>query len=625
MPDIKQKPKMDRPKILEVSRAPKEAGALLKEQYKSQQSGKRPSEKEPVQYAVNRIEKTAQNSMIFAAKAASGRLKHRKIKDKNYTAPKWEQDYYESKYNESENAPIRWGKQKPSKNDKSQSSYFEGSKGDSKIFSAEGNIRESPASFVRERGRQKLIEDKKQAEIRSRIAVKNAYSAVPVKQKAVDVKTGKALAYKAVPGERLTTPAAAAARQAKKATQQKAQKQMLKQAAIKAKKKAKIAVRQSVQIAKAAARAIAASAKAIIVVGGGPALLAGILLIVLIGAVAASPFGIFFSGEKTGPEAVPISAAVAEINHEFNGKMEEIQKGGSYDNIVINGTAADWPEVLAVFASKVAGAENGEAMDVVTIDRTRIDMLKTVFWDMTEISYTVEVIHFAGSEPDGSDGGTSYILHITITAKTAKEMSDFYGFTRHQESALDELLLERAMLSELAGKLSIISADASEVLKQLPAELSAERRAVIKAACSLVGKVNYFWGGKSLVLGWDSQWGQIQKVWADGSSSTGTWRPFGLDCSGFVDWAFYQASDGKYVIGHGGGTYSQHRYCTAINWGDALPGDLVFYPGDTHVGIVGGRDKNGNLLIIHCASSQNNVVITGASGFTVVVRPVYFS
>ena len=41
---------------------------------------------------------------------------------------------------------------------------------------------------------------------------------------------------------------------------------------------------------------------------------------------------------------------------------------------------------------------------------------------------------------------------------------------------------------------------------------------------------------------------------------------------------------------------------------------MVFYPGDSHVGIVGGWDEDGELLIIHCASSANNVVISGGMG-----------
>ncbi len=79
------------------------------------------------------------------------------------------------------------------------------------------------------------------------------------------------------------------------------------------------------------------------------------------------------------------------------------------------------------------------------------------------------------------------------------------------------------------------------------------------------------------------------------------------------------------IIGHGGGASAQHTYCTTISWDEALPGDLVFYPEDSHVGIVGGRDESGNLLIIHCASGYNNVVITGIEGFTSIGRPVYFS
>ena len=102
---------------------------------------------------------------------------------------------------------------------------------------------------------------------------------------------------------------------------------------------------------------------------------------------------------------------------------------------------------------------------------------------------------------------------------------------------------------------------------------------------------------KSLVLGWDSRWGQLRQVTAAGSSTTGTYRPYGLDCSGFVDWAFYNATGGSYIIGHGGGATMQHSYCTDISWSDAQPGDLVFFQGTmgavegiTHVGIYVGDD-----------------------------------
>ena len=105
---------------------------------------------------------------------------------------------------------------------------------------------------------------------------------------------------------------------------------------------------------------------------------------------------------------------------------------------------------------------------------------------------------------------------------------------------------------------------------------------------------------------------------------SGTIRPYGLDCSGFVDWVFYNVSDGAYVIGHGGGASAQHSYCTAITWAEARPGDLAFYPGDSHVGIICGFDESGEVRIIHCAKSADNVVVTGKSGFATVGRPNYY-
>ena len=74
--------------------------------------------------------------------------------------------------------------------------------------------------------------------------------------------------------------------------------------------------------------------------------------------------------------------------------------------------------------------------------------------------------------------------------------------------------------------------EVAEIMKKLPADLSEERKQVVLTAYQLWGKVNYFWGGKSLVLGWDSRWGTPMEVTAAGSSSSGTVRPFGLDCSG---------------------------------------------------------------------------------------------
>ncbi len=166
--------------------------------------------------------------------------------------------------------------------------------------------------------------------------------------------------------------------------------------------------------------------------------------------------------------------------------------------------------------------------------------------------------------------------------------------------------------------------EAMEVWERLPDDLSMERRMVVTYALALVDKVNYFWGGKSLVLGWDDRWGELAEVTAEGSDSTGTEQPYGLDCSGFVDWAFYNASGGEYVIGQGGGAMEQHANCVDIEWDEVQPGDLLFYPEDEHVGIAAGRDWLGRLLVVHCASGTGGVAISHRTGFRTAARPVWY-
>lgn len=413
------------------------------------------------------------------------------------------------------------------------------------------------------------------------------------------------------------------AQQAKALARRKARKEMVKKAGQRTKQAATKAGKATIRFAQAVGRVALAAVKGVLAVGGGVILLIVFLCLILVAAIAASPFGIFFAGGGS-QDGVPVSVAVAQVNYAYNETLEELQTAESYDDVVMEGTGADWVDVLAVFAVKVAGSNDADATDVVTLDKNRIDRLEAVFWDMNAVAHEVEEIDHPESSEGADDGYTERILHITITGKTAEEMAAEYGFTDQQLEMLQELLEEREMLADLIGSLMNVTADAKEVLLNLPEDLSPEREAVIRAACSLVGKVNYFWGGKSLVLGWDSRWGRLTEVTAAGSSTTGTYRPYGLDCSGFVDWVFYNATGGEYIIGHGGGAMMQHSYCTSISWAEAQIGDLVFYPEDTHVGIVCGWDESGNILIVHCAFSANNVVITGREGFTSIGRPVFY-
>lgn len=411
-----------------------------------------------------------------------------------------------------------------------------------------------------------------------------------------------------------------ATKRARKAATQDAQRKMLQKSNSRA---ARAAIAAAKKLAEAAAKAAKELIDALIALGGGTALFVVFSIVIVAGAFLASPLGILFTDEQQTEDTVPLAVAIAKIQGEYHSELERLQSG-DFSSVQIVGQAPDWREVVAVFASKTAGAEDG--MDVFTLDEERVALLRQVFWDMCEIETSTQMVSIPDSDPDDDvdDSRTETALTITITAKTAAQMRLQYNFSKYQNDALDILLENLGSLNVPMGSLTISQEDAIALLENLPDDLDPARKAVVETAVQLVGKVSYFWGGKSLALGWDERWGTPMEVTATGSGSTGTVRPFGLDCSGFVDWSFYNATNSAYLPGRGGGAATQHSYCTDISWSEAQPGDLVFYPGDTHVGIVGGRDADGNLLIVHCSGGANGVVITGAAGFTVVARPDCF-
>ena len=411
-----------------------------------------------------------------------------------------------------------------------------------------------------------------------------------------------------------------ATKRARKTATQNAQRKMLKKSNNRA---ARAAAAAAKKLADAAAKAVKELLSALASLGGGTALFIVFSIVIVAGAFLASPLGILFADEQESDDTVPLATAIAEIQGEYHAELERLQNE-DFASIQIVGQAPDWREVVAVFASKTAGTEDG--VDVFTLDAERVELLRQVFWDMCEITTATQTVDVPDSKPDDDvdDSHTGIALTITITAKTAEQMRLIYAFTKYQNDALDILLENLGSLNIPMGSLTISQEDAIALLENLPDDLDPERKAVVETAVQLVGRVTYFWGGKSLTLGWDDRWGVPTEVTAAGSGSTGTVRPFGLDCSGFVDWTFYNATNGSYYPGRGGGAATQHSYCTNITWSDAQPGDLVFYPDDSHVGIVGGKDADGNLLIVHCSGGANGVVITGSAGFTTVARPDVF-
>ena len=648
MRDLKIKPGMDTPKAKLKNPAPKDADSLLKQHMDKRQREKEPESHDPVRYATDRVEKNMRRGAAGAADASRRMIKH-----------------YRGKLRQGKENAIRTHStaETPARAIGSESVFIDTpmeyafSPVQTAARNEVGNRTISPQNYggpksadaaPQERGRQKAIQDAKAAYRRNLAEKRTAErhivpppsdrggtTAPPHKSnqgasvkggpapKSGQVMTKATRIMRVRPTDHAAPNNAIITHRARAAAQRKTQRKVLQESAQSGGRASKKLGSVAVQAVKEIGKGVASAVSSILSAGGGAVVLVLILTVILVAAIVASPFGILFSNESREAGVVPISAAVAQVNYEYNERLEELQTADSYDSISVTGQSADWVEVLAVFAVKVAGSDDVDAADVATMDADRIARLKAVFWDMTTIAHRIEVIDHPGSGDD--DGWTERNLYITITAKTAEEMKTAYHFNRNQIAALDELLEQRDLLLELIEDVYSVSGDTASLIRGLPEDLSPEREAVVRTACSLVGKVNYFWGGKSLVIGWDARWGELRQVTAAGSSTTGTYRPYGLDCSGFVDWVIYNQSGGSYIIGHGGGATMQHSYCTDISWADAQPGDLVFYPDNSHVGIVGGRDANGELLIIHCASGYNNVVITGKEGFTSVGRPQYYS
>jgi len=644
MRDLKTKPGMDTPKAKLKNPAPKDADSLLKQHMDKRQREKEPESRDPVRYATDRVEKNMRRGASGAADASRRMIKHyQEQKRQGRNSASESRTAAETLETVDGVTPAERGL-----SDTLQSHAARNEVGNRTVFAQNCEGTKSAKAAPQERGRQKAAQDAKAAYRRNLAEKRTAERHIvpPPSDRGGTMttpqkgnsgasakgspapKSGQAMTkatrtMRVRPTDHATPNNAIITRRARAAAQRKAQQTMLQTSAKNGGSGAKKMGGAMVQAVQTIGRGIASAASSIVAAGGGAVVLVLLLTVILVAAIVASPFGILFSNESREAGVVPISAAVAQVNYEYNERLEELQTADSYDSISVTGQSADWVEVLAVFAVKVAGSDDVDAADVATMDADRIARLKAVFWDMTTIAHRIEVIHHPGSGDD--DGWTERNLYITITAKTAEEMKTAYHFNRNQIAALDELLEQRDLLLELIEDVYSVSGDTAALIRNLPEDLSPEREAVVRAACSLVGKVNYFWGGKSLVIGWDARWGELRQVTAAGSSTTGTYRPYGLDCSGFVDWVFYNATGGQYVIGHGGGATMQHNYCTDISWSAAQPGDLVFYPDNSHVGIVGGRDANGELLIIHCASGYNNVVITGLEGFTSIGRPQYYA
>ena len=240
---------------------------------------------------------------------------------------------------------------------------------------------------------------------------------------------------------------------------------------------------------KAAVKATAAAVKAIIagtkalsaaIAAGGWVAVVIILVICVIGLIAGSCLGIFFSGEDSGTGQT-MRQAVQEIDADYQSQIDTTRANVTHDELEMSGSRAVWPEVLAVYAVKTT-TDPDDPQEVATVDDTKKAILNDIFWQMNEISSrteskTKEVI----TETDDGHGNivettttvTRTYLYITVSHKTAEEMAEHFNFTVDQRQQLSELLAEKNRRLWSAVLYGIYSGD----------------DAIVKVALSQVGNV----------------------------------------------------------------------------------------------------------------------------------------
>ena len=173
-------------------------------------------------------------------------------------------------------------------------------------------------------------------------------------------------------------------------------------------------------------------------VGTGGIAILFTIIICIIGLVMGSSFGILMATEDTGT-GYTLNTVVREINEEYIAEIEKIKTEVPHDDFEMSEAIPNWKDILAVYAVKVTTAHEGA--EVVTVDEEKAELIREVFWDMTEIVYetkfyedtdTIETTDEQGNILEQEVNITKTRLVIGIKNKTADEMAVLFRFDEHQ-------------------------------------------------------------------------------------------------------------------------------------------------------------------------------------------------
>lgn len=276
---------------------------------------------------------------------------------------------------------------------------------------------ETKDNVIKTKVKIKNIKDKLLAQKNKKVATKGAKTTI---------KTGKSVAKKA---EKAVKESVRASQRALKLARETA-------------KQTARATKAVVKATISAIKGIIAATKALIslLIAGGWVAMVVIIIICLIGLLVGSIFGIFFSSEKTSPNAITMKDVIAECNQEFSDKLQTIQDQNPHDDYVLDGNMATWKDVLIIYTVKQAnGFDGGE---VITMDDNKKALVKQIFWEMNSLSSEVKtekVIEQGVNTDEMPKEVEKRVLHITITSKNAEQMKNEYHFSPAQIRQYNEL------------------------------------------------------------------------------------------------------------------------------------------------------------------------------------------
>lgn len=304
----------------------------------------------------------------------------------------------------------------------------------------------------------------------------------------------------------------------------------------------------------------------------------------------------------------------ASVMDQIEREYKEKEKLSDYSDLRGDGvtTSADmllvrnWQDVLAIYIYE----QNQKGATEYHLDASSKDELARIFQELNPVVRDKE--------------------NITRVAYGNRHIN--YYIKKNKISKEDRQILKKYTETDCELLCATVTAAKGLVRQSVGEDVSEERVNVISAAYSAVGKVGYFWGGKSTAIGEDPSWGSAAQVSAPGSRSTGTIRAYGLDCSGFVTWAvingYHNQSMQSYI---GDGTTDQWVKANVVSEADAQPGDLVFQRGpeagiDNHVGIICGQTDAGDWIVVHCSSGKNGVTVGEAysASFRYIRQPDFY-